>query len=162
MSEIKNQNPTIQDEVVVSLEYTLQVEGEIVDSTGEDEHIQFIQGHGQIIPGLESQLYGMTSGESKEVTVPAEDAYGVMDEDALGTVPRDEFPPDMPLEKGVALQLRDEDGEVFDAYVESVGKKTVEINLNHPLAGKELHFSVKVLDLRPASEDEIAHGHVHD
>jgi FKBP-type peptidyl-prolyl cis-trans isomerase SlyD len=68
----------------------------------------------------------------------------------------------MPLEKGVALQLRDEDGEVFDAYVESVGKKTVEINLNHPLAGKELHFSVKVLDLRPASEDEIAHGHVHD
>ena len=162
MSEIKNQNPTIQDEVVVSLEYTLQVEGEIVDSTGEDEHIQFIQGHGQIIPGLESQLYGMTSGESKEVTVPAEDAYGVMDEDALGTVPRDEFPPDMPLEKGVALQLRDEDGEVFDAYVESVGKKTVEINLNHPLAGKELHFSVKVLDLRPASEDEIAHRHVHD
>jgi len=162
MSEIKNQNLTIQDDAVVSLEYTLQVEGEIVDSTGEDEHIQFIQGHGQIIPGLESQLYGMSSGESKEVTVPAEEAYGVLDEDALGTVPLDEFPPDMPLEKGVALQLRDEDGEVFDAYVESVNKKTVEINLNHPLAGKELHFSVKVLDLRPATEDEIAHGHVHD
>ena len=162
MSETKNQNLTIQDEVVVSLEYTLQVEGEIVDSTGEDEHIQFIQGHGQIIPGLESQLYGMSSGESKEVTVPAENAYGVLDEDALGTVPRDEFPPDMPLEKGVALQLRDQDGEVFDAYVESVNKKTVEINLNHPLAGKELHFSVKVLELRPATEDEIAHGHVHD
>jgi FKBP-type peptidyl-prolyl cis-trans isomerase SlyD len=162
MSEIKKQIPTIRDDVVVSLEYTLQVEGEIVDSTGEDEHIQFIQGHGQIIPGLESQLYGMSSGESKEVTVPAEEAYGVLDEDALGTVPRDEFPPDMPLEKGVALQLRDEDDEVFDAYVESVGKKSVEINLNHPLAGKELHFSVKVLDLRPATEDEIAHGHVHD
>ena len=162
MSETINQNLTIQDDVVVSLEYTLQVEGEIVDSTGEDEHIQFIQGHGQIIPGLESQIYGMSSGESKEVTVPPEEAYGVLDEDALGTVPRDEFPPDMPLEKGVALQLRDEDGEVFDAYVESVGKKSVEINLNHPLAGKELHFSVKVLDLRPATEDEIAHGHVHD
>ena len=162
MSEINKENLTIQDETVVSLEYTLQVEGEIVDSTGEDEHIQFIQGHGQIIPGLESQLYGMSSGESKEVTVPLEDAYGVLDEDALGTVPRDEFPPDMPLEKGVALQLRDQDGEVFDAYVESVGKKSVEINLNHPLAGKELHFSVKVLDLRPATEDEIAHGHVHD
>ncbi len=162
MSEIKNQNPTIQDDVVVSLEYTLHVEGEIVDSTGEDEHIQFIQGHGQIVPGLESQIYGMSSGEGKEVTVPPEEAYGVLDEDALGTVPRDEFPPDMPLEKGVALQLRDEDGEVFDAYVESVDKKSVEINLNHPLAGKELHFSVKVLDLRPATEDEIAHGHVHD
>jgi len=162
MSGNIKKNPTIRDEVVVSLEYTLQVEGEIVDSTGEDEHIQFIQGHGQIIPGLESQLYGMSSGESKEVTVPAEDAYGVLDEDALGTVPRDEFPPDMPLEKGVALQLRDEDGEVFDAYVESVNKKTVEINLNHPLAGKELLFSVKVLELRPATEDEIAHGHVHD
>ena len=162
MNETKNQNPTIQDEVVVSLEYTLQVEGEIVDSTGEDEHIQFIQGHGQIIPGLESQLYGMSSGESKEVTVPPEEAYGVLDEDALGTVPLDEFPPDMPLEKGVALQLRDQDGEVFDAYVESVNKKTVEINLNHPLAGKELHFSVKVLELRPATEDEVAHGHVHD
>ena len=162
MREIINQNPTIQDDVVVSLEYTLHVEGEIVDSTGEDEHIQFIQGHGQIIPGLESQLYGMSGGESKEVTVPPDEAYGILDEEALGTVPRDEFPPDMPLEKGVALQLRDEDGEVFDAYVESVDKKSVEINLNHPLAGKELHFSVKVLDLRPASEDEIAHGHVHD
>ena len=162
MSEIKNQNLTIQDDTVVSLEYTLQVEGEIVDSTGEDEHIQFIQGYGQIIPGLESQIYGMSSGESKEVTVPPEEAYGVLDEDALGTVPRDEFPPDMPLEKGVALQLRDEDGEMFDAYIESVGKKSVEINLNHPLAGKELHFSVKVLDLRPATEDEITHGHVHD
>ena len=162
MSEIINQNPTIQDDVVVSLEYTLHVEGEIVDSTGEDEHIQFIQGHGQIIPGLESQLYGMSSGESKEVTVPPEEAYGELDDDALGTVPRDEFPPEMPLEKGVALQLRDEDGEVFDAYVESVDKKSVEINLNHPLAGKELLFSVKVLDLRPATEDEIAHGHVHD
>ena len=162
MREIINQNPTIQDDVVVSLEYTLHEEGEIVDSTGEDEHIQFIQGHGQIIPGLESQLYGMSGGESKEVTVPPDEAYGILDEEALGTVPRDEFPPDMPLEKGVALQLRDEDGEVFDAYVESVDKKSVEINLNHPLAGKELHFSVKVLDLRPASEDEIAHGHVHD
>jgi len=162
MSENIKKNPTIQDDTVVSLEYTLQVEGEIVDSTGEDEHIQFIQGHGQIIPGLERQLYGMSSGESKEVIVPAEDAYGVLDEDALGTVPRDEFPPDMPMEKGVALQLRDQDGEVFDAYVESVNKKTVEINLNHPLAGKELLFSVKVLDLRPATEDEIAHGHVHD
>ena len=85
MSGNIKKNPTIRDEVVVSLEYTLQVEGEIVDSTGEDEHIQFIQGHGQIIPGLESQLYGMSSGESKEVTVPAEDAYGVLDEDALGT-----------------------------------------------------------------------------
>jgi len=162
MSETTNQNPTVQDEVVVSLEYTLRVEGEVVDSTGEDEHIQFIQGHGQIIPGLESQLYGMSSGESKEATVPPEEAYGVLDEDALGTVPRDEFPPDMPLEKGVALQLRDQDGEVFDAYVESVSKKSVEINLNHPLAGKELFFSIKVLDLRPATEDEIAHGHVHD
>ena len=162
MSETINQNLTLQDDVVVSLEYILQVEGEIVDSTGEDEHIQFIQGHGQIIPGLESQIYGMTSGESKEVTIPAEEAYGELDEDALGTVPRDEFPPDMPLEKGVALQLRDQDGEVFDAYVESVGKKNVEINLNHPLAGKELHFSVKVLDLRPATEEEIAHEHVHD
>ena len=162
MSETTNQNLTIQDDTVVSLEYTLQVEGEIVDSTGEDEHIQFIQGQGQIISGLESQIYGMSSGESKEVTVPPEEAYGVLDEDALGTVPRDEFPPDMPLEKGVALQLRDQDGESFDAYVESVGKKTVEINLNHPLAGKELFFSVKVLDLRPATEDEIAHGHVHD
>ena len=162
MSETINQNLTLQDDVVVSLEYILQVEGEIVDSTGEDEHIQFIQGHGQIIPGLESQIYGMTSGESKEVTIPAEEAYGELDEDALGTVPRDEFPPDMPLEKGVALQLRDEDGEMFDAYIESVGKKSVEINLNHPLAGKELHFSVKVLDLRPATEDEITHGHVHD
>jgi FKBP-type peptidyl-prolyl cis-trans isomerase SlyD len=151
----------VENDVVVSLDYTLKVDGEIVDSSSDTEPIQFIQGQGNVIPGLERQIYGMEVGDSRDVVVSAAEGYGDEDPDAYAEVPREEFPPNIPLEPGVELVLKNEDGEELQARIESVEGDTVLLNFNHPLAGKELHFSVEVVELRRATPDELDHGHVH-
>ncbi len=151
----------VADDVVVSLEYTLKVNDEVVDTTEGDEPIQFIQGHENIIPGLERELYGLKVGDSKSVRVLAKDAYGELDPDALVDVPRKEIPKDIPIRLGVELTVRNEDGELLDARIVSIGKDTVQLDFNHPLAGKDLDFSVTVVDLRAAEAEELEHGHVH-
>jgi FKBP-type peptidyl-prolyl cis-trans isomerase SlyD len=151
----------VEKDVVVTLDYTLKVAGEIVDTSAGGDPIVFLQGHGQIIPGLESALYGMSIGDSKKVEVAPQDGYGEIDEKAFTMIPRDEFPSDIPLEPGVGLRLRDDDGEVMDAQIASVDADNVRLDFNHPLAGKDLHFSVTVVDLREATEEELEHGHVH-
>jgi FKBP-type peptidyl-prolyl cis-trans isomerase SlyD len=150
----------VKKDLVVSLDYKLQVDGEVIDSSEQDP-IQFLQGHGEIIPGLEKELYGMKVGDHKDVVVPASQGYGEFDPEAFAEIPRTEFPKDFPLEPDVEVQLRDEDGEVVDAFIESLDDKMVYLNLNHPLAGKELHFSVTVAALRDPTPEELEHGHVH-
>ena len=152
---------SVADDVVVSLEYTLKVNGEVVDSTEGDDPIEFIQGHENIIPGLERELYGLKVGDSKTVRVVAKDAYGEIDPDALVDVPRDEIPKDIPVKLGVELTVRNEDGELLDARIVSVSKDSVQLDFNHPLAGKDLDFEVTVVELREAEAEELEHGHVH-
>jgi FKBP-type peptidyl-prolyl cis-trans isomerase SlyD len=152
----------VADDVVVSLDYTLTVNGEVVDSTDGVDPILFIQGRQNIIPGLESQLYGMKIGDAKKVRVPAKDAYGEIDPEAFVDVPRDEMPADIKAKPGLELTVRDEDGELMDAVIVSVSKDTVRLDFNHPLAGKDLEFEVTVLDLRDAEPEELEHGHVHE
>ncbi len=152
----------IADNVVVSLDYTLQVDGEVIDSSQEGEPIQFIQGHGQIIPGLESELYGMSVGEHKDVTISPENGYGTVDPENIADIPRSEFPDEIPLEPGVELEVQNQDGEVMDARIVLVDSENVRLDFNHPLAGKELHFSVDVIGLRQPTAEELTHGHVHD
>jgi FKBP-type peptidyl-prolyl cis-trans isomerase SlyD len=157
-----NEKPThIAKDTVVSLDYTLRVDGVVVDSSEKSEPIKFIQGHGHIISGLEDQLYGMQVGEHKQVSVSAREGYGELDESAYADIPRDEFPPDVPLKTGIGLQLRDQDGNVTEAYIREVGEKSVRLDFNHPLAGKDLDFSVEVVDLRHATAEELSHGHIH-
>jgi FKBP-type peptidyl-prolyl cis-trans isomerase SlyD len=151
----------VEKDLVVSLEYTLTVDGEVVDSSKENGPIDFIQGKGNIIPGLEKELEGMKLGESKKVNVIAKEAYGEFDPEAMDEVPLSDFPKDIPLEVGVELAVEDEDGEAMSAVIEEVGKDTVILNFNHPLAGKDLAFDVKILELRAATEEELEHGHVH-
>ena len=152
----------IRDDLVVSLDYTLKVDGAVIDASENSQPIQFIQGQGHVIPGLERQLYGMTIGESKLIVVPPAEGYGEVDDNAYANLPRNQFPSDIPLEIGVALQLRDQRGEVLNATIAEINQETVRLNFNHPLAGKELNFSVKVVDLREATQEEMDHGHVHD
>ena len=152
----------IEDGVVVTLDYTLTVEGEVVDSSEENEPIQFIQGQEHIIPGLERKLYGLKIGEDKKVTIFLEEGYGDVEPEAGMDVPRSEFPPEIPMEIGTGLQLKTQEGEIVSAHIASIDADTVQLDFNHPLAGKELHFDVKVIDLRQATDDEIAHGHLHD
>src|ERR1041385_9290653 len=97
---------TVQNDVVVSMEYTLQVEGEEIDSSKGQEPLQFLAGHGNIISGLEREMLGMKVGESKDVVVAPQDAYGEFDEEAYMEVPRKEFPADLPIEEGTELTVR--------------------------------------------------------
>ena len=148
------------DDVVVSLDYTLRVNGEIVDSTEGIDPILFIQGHENIIPGLEKELYGMKVGDTRKVKVAAKDGYGESHLEAIVSVPRSEIPADIPVKPGIELTVRDEDGELMDAVVVA-SKDAVSLDFNHPLAGKELKFEVTVMDLRDADPEELEHGHAH-
>lgn len=153
----------VVDESVVSLAYVLRdSDGELIDQSNEGEPLEFIQGYGQIIDGLESQLYGMAVGDEKSVIVAPEDGYGEYDPDAHETAAIDSFPPDVDLEVGMPLELYDdESGETIPAYIAQIDDDGVVIDFNHPLAGEELHFHVTVVGLRAATRSELEHGHVH-
>jgi FKBP-type peptidyl-prolyl cis-trans isomerase SlyD len=160
---MSNDELTVTDGLVVSMDYSLRLddEAEVVDTSAGREPLQFVQGQGQIIPGLERELYGMGVGEEKDVVVSAAEGYGEADPEAFQVAPLDAFPPDMTIEPGIALQLRDTAGQVFDAFVTEVRPDGVVLDFNHPLAGKTLRFNVKIADLREATAEEQEHGHVH-
>ena len=133
----------------------------IVDTSAGREPLDFLQGYGKIIPGLEQALYGMAVGEEKEVKVLPDDGYGQRDSDALQQIPSDALPPDLKLEPGMMLELVDNTGQPIPATVAEVHPNGVLLDLNHPLAGETLYFQAKIADLRVATREELAHGHVH-
>lgn len=153
---------SVQDGMVVSMEYTLHVDGELLDTSDGQGPLQFLAGHGNIIPGLESEMRGMKIGESKDVIVQPVDGYGEFDDEAFMNVTRAQFPKDMELAQGVELTVRDDEGNARYARVDNIDGDTVTLNFNHPLAGDELHFHVKVVALREPNAEELEHGHVHD
>jgi FKBP-type peptidyl-prolyl cis-trans isomerase SlyD len=161
-----NQPDRITDNVVVSMMYTLKVDGEILDSCEENDPLLYLHGHENIIPGLERELAGLTIGATKDVTVKPQDGYGEFKPDAFKEIPRSEFPKDFPLEIGVELEFDEEDeeneeNEPYFGTIVSVDDASVRVDLNHPLSGKDLNFQVKIVDLRYPTEDELCHGHVH-
>jgi FKBP-type peptidyl-prolyl cis-trans isomerase SlyD len=157
MSEILK----VQDGHVVSMEYTLQVDGEIIDSSEGGDPFQFVAGVGNIIPGLEKEMIGMGIGESKDVMVLPAEGYGEYDDKAFMEVPLDQFPKDFTVETGTELQVQDSSGQSRYAHIKSMDEKIARLDLNHPLAGKELHFNVKVVNMRDATKEELEHKHVH-
>lgn len=153
-------NLTVADGMVVSLDYELVVDGDLIDSTVNLPPLEYLQGSGNIIAGLEQALTGMQVGEVKDITVPAKDAYGEFDPEAFAEIDRNLFPANFQLEIGAALHVRDEQGQVKRAHVAHVGEETVRLNLNHPLAGKELHFRATIAGLRIATPEELTAGRV--
>jgi FKBP-type peptidyl-prolyl cis-trans isomerase SlyD len=93
--------------------------------------------------------------------VEPEEGYGEVDPENFADIPRDQFPPEIPLEVGIELELKDQEGDLIDARIVSVDGENVRLDFNHPLAGEQLHFVVKVVGLREATEEELSHGHVH-
>jgi FKBP-type peptidyl-prolyl cis-trans isomerase SlyD len=156
-----DENLLVQDGQIVAMDYTLHVDGEVLDSSEGHDPLEFLQGAGNIIPGLESKLYGMTIGESKKVTVAPAEGYGELDPNALVNVPRSQIPTGIPLEIGTEIQVTDQDGHVMVARIDRVEDESVRLDFNHPLAGKELHFDVKIVGLREPTDEELEHGHVH-
>ena len=154
---------SVVDGVVVSFDYILSLaDGEIIDSSDEFGPLVILQGYDEVIPGLENALYGMSVGDEKDVVVDPVDGYGDRDDTAYEVVSLALFPPDVELELGMELDLYDQDSEQeFLAWVDEINDENVVLDLNHPLAGETLHFHLKVVGLRMATEEELAHGHVH-
>jgi len=151
----------VQDNFIVTLDYTLIVEDEVLESTKDGEPIEFIQGIGQIIPGLEEALYDMKVGDEKTVVIEPEGAYGEYDPDSLEVAKKEEFSEEIPLDVGTFLDLRDDQDEILSAQIIEADEDTVTLDFNHPLAGKTLTFEITVSALRPATAEELEHGHVH-
>ncbi len=158
MSKDKN----VQNDLVVAIDYTLTVDNEVLDTSEGRNPLEFLQGHGNIIPGLEKAMLGMSIGESKDVTVKPAEGYGEIDEEAYMEVPTNQFPEHIPTEVGTELQVQNEEGQPVYARIEKVENNVAQLNFNHPLAGKTLHFKVKVVALREANAVELSHGHVHE
>ena len=142
---------SVQENMDVSMEYTLTADGVVVDSTEGKEPFHYIHGKGQIIPGLERQLTGLHVGDNKEVIVKPEDGYGKLDPSALIEVPKEQLPTDVSPTVGMVLRGVNPDGHNFRAIVKEVKDKTVMLDLNHPLAGKTLTFKIKIMGIAPAA-----------
>ena len=146
---------TVADDLVVSIDYLLRLDDdEIVEAS--KEPLQFIQGKGQVVSGLEQALYGMEIGEAKDVAVAPADGYGEYDESRFQTFSRKELGKDLELEVGDALRLRDSATDtVHVGYVSELRRRKVVLDFNHPLASKTLHYNVKVVAIRPATSEEL-------
>jgi FKBP-type peptidyl-prolyl cis-trans isomerase SlyD len=146
---------------VVSIEYDLTEKGgsDILDSNKGHQPLEFITGKDQIIPGLEKQIQQMAAGEEKSIDVPAAEAYGEVNPEAVETLPREQFA-GLDLQEGMQLYGQGENGETVMVTVKSFDDNSVTIDYNHPLAGKDLTFNVKVLDVREATPDEVLTGQV--
>ena len=152
-------NVKIADNHFVAIDYRLTLEsGEEFDRSPEGSPLGFVTGTGSIIPGLERELYGMSEGDEKEVVVAPSDGYGEFNSELLETLPRSVFPTDMKLEEGQGFRMRTDSGQVVVAYINSFEGDDVVVDLNHPLAGETLHFSVKIASLREATPEELAGG----
>jgi FKBP-type peptidyl-prolyl cis-trans isomerase SlyD len=148
---------------VVTIHYTLRnAHGEDIDTTRDGDPVPYLHGSGNIVPGLEAGLEGHRVGEQLTIAVEPDQGYGDHDPEGVQAVPRDTFPDDVELEVGMRFVTEGPDGELIPVEVKSIEEDTVEIDLNHPLAGQSLSFEVTIVELREATEEEREHGHAHD
>lgn len=147
----------ITKEKVVSIHYTLRDNsGTVLDSSEGNDPLLYIQGIGNLIPGMEEGLEGKVKGDKLDIKVSPEKGYGVRNDQMIQKVPRSAFGGQ---EVRVGMQFQTDRSQVVT--VTEVGLDSITVDGNHPLAGVELHFAVEVLDVRNATSEELAHGHVH-
>jgi FKBP-type peptidyl-prolyl cis-trans isomerase SlyD len=146
---------------VVRMNYTLRDEsGTTIESSLGKEPLTYLHGLGSLIPGLEKILDGSEAGLKTTVTVLPQDAYGEKDPQAVIQAARGDFPEGLKLAPGVEVQADTPDGPITFIVISIDGDEVV-LDANHPLAGKTLTFDLDVLEVREATADELAHGHVH-
>ena len=147
---------------VVDIDYSLHLgDGNVVDKSEPGEPLTYLQGEGDIVPGLESALEGAQVGDRRQVVVAPVDGYGEHDPRGIQRVPRQAYPADFQPQVGMELSAQGPDGDEVAFVIQRVEPDAVTIDLNHPLAGKTLHFDVTVREVRAATPDELEHGHVH-
>ena len=155
-----SENLTVGKDVVVGLAYTLFVDSAVEDSAPASAPLEYLHGNGNLIPGLEKAIEGMKVGEKKTVVVEPEEGYGEYDPEGIITLERDLFPEGFPIVKGQQVHLNDDNGNHFISYITDWTDDTVNVDLNHPMAGKELTFEVEIVSLRPGTPEEIEAGAV--
>ena len=152
----------IGDKLVVSMHYTLtDNEGNVLDSSDGGEPLTYLHGAGNIIPGLEKALVGKVEGDTKKVTVEPAEGYGEVMSELTQTVDKAAFQGVESVEVGMSFEAQTSDGSVQHIVVTKVDGEQVTVDANHPLAGVVLNFDVEIVSVREATEEEIAHGHVH-
>jgi FKBP-type peptidyl-prolyl cis-trans isomerase SlyD len=153
-------NMQISAEKVVAIHYTLKDnQGQVLDSSEGKQPLHYLHGFGNLIPGMEEVLEGRIKGDSFQVVIAPEKGYGVRNEDYVQQVPLEAFGGTVP-QVGMQFQAGNDQGR-YIVTVTGVEGDLVTVDANHPLAGVELHFSVEVMEVREATAEEIAHGHVH-
>jgi len=151
----------VRDGVVVSLEYTVHLaDGTLLDSTGDCGPLAVMIGSGQLFPALEDRIGGMRAGETRELTIPAADAYGEWREELVRRLPRNRLPPDLALEIGHEYRLKSPDGKLLRFRLLRVYEDEVEADFNRPQAGQDLHAVVTVVEVRAATLEEERRGRV--
>ncbi|MCH1442741.1 MAG: peptidylprolyl isomerase [Candidatus Poseidoniaceae archaeon] len=147
----------VEANAVATVHYTgtLPGSGEVFDSSEGRDPLTFLVGHKQMIPGFEEELMGAKKGERRTFTLEPDRAYGQKMEEAIQTIPKDMFG-DIEPEVGMTLM-----SDVGPFNVTAVDGDTITVDFNHKLAGETLEFSVEVVDVRPASQEELSHGHAH-
>lgn len=159
----------IEKNAVVSVMYELRdsdAQGEVLEVANRNEPFVFLFGAENVLPDFESNMFGLKEGDTFSFGIACEDAYGESSEDAVVGVPMDVFTIDGKIAHdllipGVSIPLRNEDGHIMEGVVLGTEEDMVLMDFNHPMAGRDLHFSGKILKVRPATPEEIAHGHVH-
>lgn len=153
---------TIQVDSIVTIHYSLTLDsGEQIDSSDKSEPLEYLHGHGNIVPGLEEELTGHKIGEDLAVKITPDKGYGLPDPEGMKELPRSTFPEDLDLKPGAILAAEDESGNPLHLRVVEAGKEMVKVDMNHPLAGQNLNFQIQIIAVRSATQEELAHGHAH-
>jgi FKBP-type peptidyl-prolyl cis-trans isomerase SlyD len=151
----------VAENAVVSFHYTLTDErGQEVESSFGREPLAILAGHGNVIPGVENAMTGRGAGDRFQVTVPPEQAYGERREGYTQRVPKKFFRDADKLKPGMQTALQTQDGPRI-VTVAKIGSSVIDVDLNHPMAGHTLNFDIEIVEVREASAEELAHGHVH-
>ncbi|GAB3907717.1 FKBP-type peptidyl-prolyl cis-trans isomerase [Mucilaginibacter boryungensis] len=156
----------IEPQHVVSLTYDLYVNNEqgtedLVESATLEQPLTFLFGAGQMLPKFEENLDALSTGDAYDFRLSAEDAYGEYNDEAVANLPKEMFQgQDLP-EIGSVLPLQDNQGNHFQGQVVSIAEDSVIVDLNHPMAGQALHFKGNIVNVRPATPEELSHGHAH-
>lgn len=138
----------LKDGDTAKVHYTGTLEdGRVFDSSKEKEPLEFTLGRGQIIPGFEEGVVGMEVGETKNIQIEPQNAYGERREELVLDVPKAEFPDNVTPEIGMQFQIKQEDGSQFGVVVTDVAEESVTLDANHPLAGQTLHFQVELVEI---------------
>jgi len=146
---------------VVTIHYTLKSDsGAVLDSSAGGEPLAYIQGHGNLVAGLEKALEGKQEGSSVAVVVSPADGYGTRDESLVQRVPKRSLQGAGAIKKGMQFHARTDDGMRLFTVAAVIGDM-VTLDANHPLADQTLHFEVQVVGVREATAEELEHGHVH-